>query len=144
MQTAFDLGNLVALVGWAMLLAAPYAGAWRARLRAFAGRVVPAVLAAGYVGMVAARWGTVPDAGFTTLAGVRALFADDGVLVAGWLHYLAFDLFVGAWIGRAGEEAGLSPLLLAPCLVLTFVAGPAGLLAFLALRALAGRRAAAP
>jgi hypothetical protein len=74
---------------------------------------------------------------------VRALFANDFALTAGWVHYLAFDLFVGTWIARTGLEAGLPRPLLLPCLALTFMLGPAGLLAYLLLRAVAGRRAPA-
>ena len=68
------------------------------------------------------------------------MFASDSALVAGWFHYLAFDLFVGTWIVRDGLERKLHPLLILPCLPLTFLFGPAGLLLFLILRlALRGR-----
>ena len=72
--------------------------------------------------------------GFSSLAGVRALFADDGVLLAGWLHYLAFDLFLGAWICRRAAAEGMNPWLLRLCLPPTFLLGPVGLLLFLGLR----------
>ncbi len=65
---------------------------------------------------------------------MHALFQHPGLLTAGWFHYLAFDLFVGTWIAREGERVGIAPVLLIPCFVLTFLFGPVGLLAFLALR----------
>jgi len=67
---------------------------------------------------------------------VSALFAVPEVLLAGWIHYLAFDLFVGGWIARNGSAAGISPLLLTPILLATFLAGPVGYLAYVLLRPL--------
>ena len=75
------------------------------------------------------------DGGFSSIEAVRALFQSDALLVAGWLHYLAFDLFVGAWEVRTARAAGIPHLLVIPCLALTFLFGPLGFLAFLILRA---------
>jgi hypothetical protein len=85
-------------------------------------------------------WGSAPGGGFGTLDEVAALFRSPGNLLAGWLHYLAFDLFVGRWIvddalSRAGPRW---PVL--PCLALTFLFGPVGLLLHFALRAAHGAR----
>jgi hypothetical protein len=74
------------------------------------------------------------EGGFSSLPAVRQLFADDWALLAGWIHYLAFDLFIGAWIARHTERAQLSRLILIPILPLTFLFGPVGLLLFLAIR----------
>jgi hypothetical protein len=65
---------------------------------------------------------------------VTALFAVPELLLAGWIHYLAFDLFVGAWIARNGSAEGVSPLVLTPILLATFLAGPIGYLAYALLR----------
>jgi hypothetical protein len=73
--------------------------------------------------------------GFGSIEEVRTLFANDAALAAGWLHYLAFDLFVGAWIVREGRRVGLPAILILPCLPLTFLFGPAGFLLFFLLRA---------
>ena len=67
-------------------------------------------------------------------AGGYALFASDAALVAGWLHYLAFDLFIGAWIVRDGTARAVHPLLILPCLPLAFLFGPTGLLLYLLVR----------
>jgi hypothetical protein len=78
--------------------------------------------------------------GFGSIAAVRQLFTSDAALAAGWLHYLAFDLFVGSWIAREGLASEVSPLLIVPCLLLTFLAGPVGFLLFIILRyVIAGR-----
>ena len=56
--------------------------------------------------------------------------------MAGWTHYLAFDLFVGCWIAQDADRRGIGRIGQAPVLALTFVAGPAGLLLHYLLRLL--------
>ena len=92
------------------------------------------MLAIAYVLLIAAGLGAAERGGFGSIAELRALFANDAALAAGWIHYLAFDLFVGSWIVRDGLDRGLHGLLLAPCLVLAFLFGPAGFLLFLLVR----------
>jgi len=131
-EQLFSLANAVALAGWVALVAAPR---WRAAATHVAGFLVPGLLAAVYVVLVVLR---LPDAsgGFATLADVAALFADPWLLLAGWVHYLAFDLFVGAWEVRDARRRQIPHLFVVPCLVLTFLLGPVGFLAYLALRRL--------
>lgn len=70
----------------------------------------------------------------TTLAGVMRLFDTPGGATLGWIHYLAFDLFVGMWIARDADQKGFSRIAQFPFLLLTLIVGPAGLLAWLTLR----------
>lgn len=87
--------------------------------------------------LYAALWfgyGFTGDGGFDSLDSVRALFERDEVLLAGWIHYLAFDLFIGGWIAVQADELRISRLLQAPILLATFLFGPVGLAIFLALR----------
>ena len=84
-------------------------------------------LGVAYVALLVAHWG---PGGFGSLAEVRQQFEQPGLLAAGWLHYLAFDLFVGTWIARQGAERRIAHVLLLPCFALTFMFGPAGLLVF--------------
>lgn len=141
-EQLFQVANLAALVGWALLaVLAPFRRVWAVAMA----RWVCAALAGLYVGLLArgllAGPGLPEGAGFSTLAGVAALFSAPGALLGGWVHYLAFDLFVGAWMAEDAPRAGLPHWLLLPCLGLAFVSGPAGLLLYFALRA--GRRATA-
>lgn len=80
-----------------------------------------------------------PGGGFGSLQELSLLFAQPEALLAGWLHYLAFDLFVGAWEARDAAERGISKWLVAPCLFFTLMAGPLGLLLYLGLRVVAGK-----
>jgi hypothetical protein len=132
-EQAFSLLNLIAVAGWLPLIFLPRQR-WTATLVPL---VVPSVLAVVYVLLIVT---TLPssEGGFSSLAGVRLLFANPWALLAGWTHYLAFDLFIGGWELRDARQRGVPHLLVVPALVLTFLLGPAGLLFYLAVRSLAG------
>jgi len=133
-EAIFSAANTLALGGWLALLAAP-----RARWSSWhLGLGIPAALAVLYAVLLAVH-APGAEGGFGSLADVAALFATPGVLLAGWVHYLAFDLFLGAWMCRRGAAEGINPWLVRLCLPPTFLAGPVGLLLFLGLRAAATR-----
>lgn len=127
----FQMTGPFALLGWLALVLSPLAPRLADRL---AGLAIPALFAVLYTALILAHWADAPG-GFDSLANVMALFTDPPVALAGWVHYLAFDLFVGAWITRTARAEGIPHLLILPCLALTFLFGPAGFLAFLILRA---------
>ena len=135
-ESIFSAANIFAMGGWIALLVAP-----RTRLVTWqlAGLAIPTVLAGLYAVLLAVH-APGAEGGFSSLAGVAALFRTEGVLLAGWVHYLAFDLFVGAWICRRGAAEGINPWLVRLCLPPTFLAGPVGLLLFLGLRAAVAKR----
>jgi hypothetical protein len=133
-DTVFQLASTAALLGWLGLLLSPPGVPWARAAWRISGRLLPLALSVLYVAMLAAHWRG--QGGFGSVAEVRALFDVPGVLVAGWVHYLAFDLFVGGWIAERGAALGLPHWQLVPVLLLTFLFGPAGLLAFVVLRAL--------
>lgn len=64
---------------------------------------------------------------------MRALMGSDATLLAGWIHYLAFDLFVGVWIAERADALGVSRGLQGPILFTTFMFGPVGYLMFVGL-----------
>ena len=136
----FQIANPLALVGWIALASSPLAP--RAA-QLVAGMVVPLVLSAGYTAVVLAFWSSA-DGGFDSLANVARLFESRWLLLAGWVHYLVFDLLVGAWVVRTARREGIAHLLVLPCLAATFLFGPAGYLLFQGLRASMKARRAAP
>ena len=138
----FSIGSGLAMVCWLALAASPGRSRWAPRVRFVAGRVVPLVLAVVYVALFA-RHG-MGDGGYNSLAAVQRLLAAPPLLAAGWLHYLAFDLFVGAWIAERSAVLALPHWLVLPLLALTFLFGPAGLLAFAGVRLLWLRRHPGP
>jgi hypothetical protein len=129
-EGVFSVCNMLALVGWLLLLAVP-----RRRLAtAIAGTVIPLTLASIYLALFVLH-ARESSGGFSSLAAVAQLFENRWLLLAGWVHYLAFDLFIGAWETRDAMARGVSRLLLAPCLVMTFMLGPIGLLGYHLVRA---------
>jgi hypothetical protein len=129
-ETLFTAASSAVVPAWGVLLLAPR---WETGRRLVCGVLVPGVLALFYVALLVTRFPGAPG-GFGSLADVARLFQDPYLLLAGWLHYLAFDLFIGSWEARDARRVGLPHSRLAPCLVLTFLVGPAGLLLYLALR----------
>jgi len=129
----FSILNLIAIAAWLPMVCLPRVR-WTATVVPVA---VPLLLAIVYVVIVAL---TLPqsDGGFSSLGGVQSLFANPWALLAGWTHYLAFDLFIGGWELRDARRRGVPHLFVVPALVLTFLLGPAGLLVYLATRQLAG------
>lgn len=126
----FQIANPLALAGWLALALSPLAP--RAA-QIVAGAAIPLVLSLGYAALVLAFWAGA-EGGFGTLPQVQALFVQPEIALAGWLHYLAFDLFLGAWATRTARAEGIAHLLVLPCLALIFLFGPAGFLAFAILR----------
>ena len=94
---------------------------------------LPLTLAALYAVLVGQHWGE-SEGGFGSLADVAKLFANPSVLLAGWIHYLVFDLFTGAWEVRDAQRHAVPHWAVVPCLILTFMFGPAGLLLYFVLR----------
>lgn len=138
----FGAVNLLALIAWTALILLPRWPALLAAVLYLGVGVLCLAYAAGLIGVVS---GLIPTPGggganFSTIAGVRAIFASDAGVTIGWTHYLAFDLFVGLWIARDGDAKAISRFLQAPVLLVTFLAGPIGLGAWLLVREPAARR----
>jgi hypothetical protein len=133
-EQIFRFANLFALSCWVLLVVAP-----RTRLTTLLVHraAAPLLLSVAYAALMA-TYGreAFADGGFSSLPAVEALFHHRGAVLAGWLHYLAFDLFVGGYISRDGMERGLRPFQLVPFLFLTFMFGPVGFLTYSAFRAL--------
>jgi hypothetical protein len=127
----FQIANPLALLGWLVLVASPLSPVWADRI---AGVLIPVLLSVGYAALILAFWWSA-EGGFSSLAEVMRLFTSPWIALAGWVHYLAFDLFIGAWETRKARAGGMPHLVLLPCLALTFLFGPIGLLVFLTLRA---------
>jgi hypothetical protein len=134
-ELVFSVANWLVLAGWLALLLAPL----RRPPLILVARVAAASVAAIYVllllrGLLGGP-GLPAGAGFGSLDGVVALLSRREAILAGWIHFLAFDLFVGSWMAEDAPRAGVPHWLLVPLLVLTLMAGPAGLLLYLLLAA---------
>lgn len=139
----FSMVNLLALIAWAGLIFLPRWPALLSGALYLGVGLLCLIYATGLIGLLTRLIPTSGEGGgvdFTTIAGVRSIFASDAGVTIGWTHYLAFDLFVGLWIARDGDAKGVSRFIQAPILVATFMAGPLGLLVWLGLREPAARK----
>lgn len=132
----FQVANTTALVSWIALAVQPR------RVASWLRYAVPGVLALLYIWAIATSLPNA-DGGFGSLAEVKQLFTSDRAVLAGWVHYLAFDLFIGCWEVLDAQQRRVHHLLVVPCLFLTFMLGPVGLSLYLILRQVAGRAVAA-
>lgn len=134
LERLFSIASALAMLGWLCLAAAPFA---RDRL-VVAARLIAALLCGMYVTFLAhslAAGNTPQGAGFDTLAAVTILLQSPQAILFAWVHFLAFDLWVGSWETLNAPKVGVPHWLLLPCLALTLLAGPAGLLLYLVVRA---------
>ena len=126
-ETLFGWSGNLALIGWLLLLLSPKRWSW---VLFGAGIFIPALLSTLYGGLMLTHFASVEGGGFGSLSEVKALFGNDAVLLAGWVHYLAFDLAIGAVIAQRADAAGLSRIVQTPILLFTFLFGPLGFLLF--------------
>lgn len=141
MHTLFDLSFLLVAPFWAAMILLP-----GSRLTALLVRtpVGPALPALAYLVLLLPRLPeALPVLLRPQLDTVAALLATPGGVTLAWLHFLAFDLFLGRWAHLDARARGLPGLLMAPVLLLTLLFGPVGFLVYLAVRALVRRPVAA-
>lgn len=134
-EILFSLINLSVMPAWLLLIFAPRWSVTRILVHSM---LYPIGLGLAYTaGIIASLFFGMggEGAGFSSIAGVRAIFSSDVGVLVGWAHYLVFDLFVGAWEARDAQKRGFSHWLLIPCLFFTFMLGPLGLVLYLVLRA---------
>lgn len=129
-ETIFQICNSIAPVGWLLLIVAPR---WKWTRGIVLSGLFPLLLALVYLFLIAFHFGE-REGDFSSLEGVTKLFENPFALVAGWVHYLAFDLLVGCWILANSQKHNIHHLLIIPCLLLTFLFGPIGFLIYFIVR----------
>jgi hypothetical protein len=135
-ERVFLICTYSVLPAWLLLVLLPR-WEWTDRL---VNRVwIPALLGVIYVWAALAGPEVPEGAGFGSLGAVIILFSSPFMMLAGWIHFLAFDLFIGAWQVRDARRHGVNHLLVVPCLVLTLLFGPTGLLLYFIARYITGR-----
>lgn len=127
----FSLANMTAMPMWVLMIFLPR---WKVSRFLIDFKVIPIVLSAVYVIYIVQSMLSGGLMDFGSLSSVMELFTQENAVLAGWVHYLAFDLLVGMWILDLNKELGVHQLLIAPCLFLTFMFGPIGFLLFMAIK----------
>ena len=130
-ETVFSIVSTTAMIGWLLLVFLP-----RFKVTAIAvlGGAIPLLLSAAYLILIVLFFGNA-EGGFDSLENVMKLFTNEWAVLAGWIHFLAFDLFIGAWEVRDAQSKEINHFLVIPCLFFTFMLGPIGLLLYFGLRA---------
>ena len=129
-EQIFSIASSIAMISWIILVIAPR---WIVTRKIILSGVIPLLLSVAYLILIVLFFGS-SEGGFGTLADVMKLFTNEWVALAGWIHYLAFDLFVGIWEMKDAQEKGISHWFVIPCLFLTFMLGPVGFLLYCVLR----------
>ncbi len=125
-STIFSFGNSFVLLGWILLVFLPD---WKyTQVVILNGIVVFFSILYSY--LLGRDIGSFDPNSFSTLANVKILFQNDDAVAAGWLHYLAFDLFVGAYIVRDSRKLAISRWIYTPILPFAFMFGPVGYLIY--------------
>ena len=126
----FKIASALVLPGWLLLIIFPR---WQWTDKIITG-VIIALLAAAYIYCIAQVFTPGTMKSFGTLDGVMKLFTNETAVLAGWIHYLAFDLMTGLFETKNAQKHNIHHLLVIPYLFLTFMFGPAGLLLYLIIR----------
>lgn len=135
-ESVFQIVNSVAPLGWLLMVFAPR---WVVTKKIVLSGLLPLLLGLVYLFLIVAHFGET-EGNFSSLAGVTLLFENPFALTAGWIHYLAFDMFIGSWEVTDSQKHGISHFLIIPCLFFTFMFGPIGLILYFTVRALKTRR----
>jgi hypothetical protein len=134
----FSIVGMMAMPMWALLIFLPK---WKVTRFFIDYKIIPIALSIIYAVYIiqAILIGGMMD--FGSLKSVMTLFTEENAVLAGWVHYLAFDLLIGIWIVNQNKELNIHQLIIAPCLFGTFMLGPVGFLVFMIIRAIKLKKA---
>ncbi len=127
----FSWANNAALIGWLLLIIVP---SWKFTKKLVQACVIPILLSGVYLFLIVTHFTEMQEGGFGSLEQLEILFANRNLILLGWVHYLAFDLWIGTWEYNDAVKHGINRWVLLPCQILTFLAGPVGLLLYLTIR----------
>lgn len=126
-ETVFILANVVALLGWLLILCAPYS---RATRKLIDGMLIPALLAVIYTVLLILVLPSVPFEDYSFL-GLAELFSDPWLMALGWTHLLAFNLVAAVWMKQDAYKRKIRHRVMLVPYIFTLFFGPAGLLPYL-------------
>lgn len=129
-DTIFQYSSQFAMLGWLILIIAPFT---KVTTKIVKWGLIPLLLSCVYAYLVIRFFGNA-EGGFGSLDDVAKLFQNKHALLAGWIHYLAFDLWIGCWEIEDATKRGINRWLVLPCLFFTLMYGPVGLLMYILLR----------
>lgn len=129
--TVFSIAGTMAMPMWLLMIILPK---WKVTRFLIDYKLIPIILSLFYVYYIIIHLQTGAGLDFGSLSSVMSLFTVENAVLAGWVHYLAFDLLIGMWMLNENQKLGIHQLLMAPCLFATFMLGPLGFLLFMIIR----------
>ncbi|OJT27208.1 hypothetical protein BO221_04245 [Archangium sp. Cb G35] len=130
-ETLFLVFTYGVAPAWALLVFAPR---WKWTQKLVHAVVIPVMLALAHLGFLLFAASPPEGASAATLEGAMRLFQEPWTALVCWIHYLVFDLFVGAWVVRDALRRKVPHLAVAPCVLLTYLYGPLGMLLYFIVR----------
>jgi hypothetical protein len=138
METAFQIANALVLPQWLLMIFAPRWSVTQWLVRSY---LIPVLLACMYAYFLVSG-GPLNFSDFGSLEGVKSLFSKggDGAVLAGWIHYLAFDLVAGSFVLQNAQSKGIPHGWIVVPLFFCFMLGPIGLLLYWVIRTVKTRQ----
>ena len=130
-ELVFKICSTLVLPQWLLMIFLPK---WHITKWLVRSRLIPVLLAVIYGFYIIPQLSPGLMQSFGTLEGVKSLFTKDQAVLAGWIHYLAFDLFIGGWMFQNSQGRHVPHYMLIPAFILTFMLGPLGLLFYVIVR----------
>jgi hypothetical protein len=132
MEIMFQIANTLVLPQWLLMLVAP---GWRVTRWLVRSYLIPVLLACLYAYFIFSG-GPLDFDDFGSLEGVKKLFSKggDGAVLAGWIHYLAFDLVAGSFVLQDAQAKRIAHGWIIAPLFFCFMLGPIGLLLYWIIR----------
>lgn len=127
----FSIAGMISIPMWILMI---FLSKWKVTRFLIDFKVIPVVLAFIYMIYIYEAIKVSGMMDFGDLKSVMALFTEENAVLAGWIHYLTFDLLIGMWMLDQNKELRINHLLIAPCLFLTLVLGPIGFLFFMSVK----------
>ncbi|WP_430410671.1 ABA4-like family protein [Kordia sp.] len=134
----FSIVGMLAMSMWILMVFLPK---WNVTRFFIDYKIIPIVLSIVYVIYIIQAMQIGGGMDFGSLQSVMTLFTEEHAVLAGWVHYLAFDLLIGMWILNQNETVKIHHLLIIPCLFATFMLGPVGFLLFIIMKAIKLKKA---
>jgi hypothetical protein len=124
----FNFCNILILIAWGAIIISPQKKISEILISY---PWIPLTLSLFYIYFIIISGGLM-EADFSSLNGIVTLFkkATPESAAAGWLHYLAFDFWVGTWIIKHSRKEKISNKIIVLPLLFTFILGPVGILVY--------------
>jgi hypothetical protein len=137
MDQIFQLSSLLVMPFWAIMIFLPH---WRWTRRTIASPLIALPAALLYAALFLPQaLSLLPALMDPSLAEIGTLLGTPTGATIAWIHFLAFDLFVGRWVYLDARQRSMTAWLVSPILFFVLMAGPLGFTLYLGARALAGR-----